>query len=120
VQRQQDNLARHLALFTDLEAAAPVVRQLEALREQQERLTRDREQIQARRANWEAAQQRLSDLEAWCHHVAGRLGELTYEQKRDALTALGVEVRVYPKDHNPRYVITLALPLPDSVAYSSA
>ena len=34
VRRQQDNLARHLALFADFEAAAPVVRQLEALREQ--------------------------------------------------------------------------------------
>ena len=66
------------------------------------------------------AQQRLTDLEACCRHVAGRLGELTYEQKRDALTALGVNVRVYPKDHDSRYTIILSLPLPGSVAYGTA
>ena len=67
--------------------------------------------IIGRRRAWEAAQAKLTELEAWCRHVAANLGTLTYEQKRLALDALGVRVRVWHPDHTPRYDITAALPL---------
>lgn len=123
VERQRDNLTRHLALFSNPEAAAPLVRQIEALGAQIAQLKQQREHILERRRGWETAQDRLADLESWCRQVAGRVDTLTYEQRRLALEALGVEVRVFPKGHDPRYCITLALPLEppglEPFAYSS-
>ena len=111
ITRKQSNLARTLALFEDQEAAGPVVAQLEALRGQQRALEAERETVRARRANWELGQQRLTDLQAWCSKVGARLSELTYEQRRLALDALGVQVQVWKADHTPRYVITANIPL---------
>ena len=64
-------------------------------RNQQRSLEVERAAVLARRAGWEEGQRRLADLQRWCHRVSARLGELTYEQKRLALEALGVEIRVW-------------------------
>jgi site-specific DNA recombinase len=109
--RKIGNLTRALAMFGDPEAAAPIVAEIEALRAQQRSLEVERVAVLARRAGWEEGQRRLADLQRWCQRVSTRLGELTYEQKRLALEALGVEVRVWKADHEPRYVITAQLDL---------
>ncbi len=70
----------------------------------------------ARRDAWHAVQGQLDSVEDWCRQVAANLGDLTYEQKRQALTALEVRVRLYRADHDPRYEITAALPLEISTA----
>jgi hypothetical protein len=36
---------------------------------------------------------------------------MTYDQKRTALDALGIQARVWKTDHDPRYLITAGLPL---------
>ena len=36
---------------------------------------------------------------------------MTYDQRRTALDALGIQARVWKSDHDPRYLITDALPL---------
>ena len=46
--------------------------------------------------------------------VAGKIGQLSYAQKRNALEALGVHVEVFPRSHNPRYVVTMAIPLEEA------
>jgi hypothetical protein len=76
------------------DAAVPVAAQIEALRELEKTVRAEREEILARREAWELAQQHLSDLEAWCRTVAERLTELSVAEKRLALEALGVQVRV--------------------------
>ena len=52
--RKRANLARSLALFDDVEAAAPVVAQLEALRDQEKVLQAERETMMGRRDAWAA------------------------------------------------------------------
>lgn len=118
--KKQTQLTKTLGLFTDLEAAEPVVRDLEALRQQQRELQRERQAILDRRLEWEQAQQRLNDLKAWCEQVAQRLPRATYEQRRTALTALGVTVTVYPKGHDPRYTIETAIKTSDIVSSTAA
>ena len=98
-------------MFEEPEAAAPLVAEIEALRRQQRSFEAERVAVLARRTGWEEGQRRLADLQRWCQRVSTRLGELTYEQKRLALEALGVEVRVWKADHEPRYVITAQLDL---------
>lgn len=109
--RKRDNLSRNLALFSDPAAAEPVVREIELLQQMLAQLERERAAVLARRAGWEAAQARLDELEAWCRHVAESVGQLSYAQKRDALLALGVRVEVYPREHTPRCVVTMGIPL---------
>lgn len=36
---------------------------------------------------------------------------MNYQQRRTALDALGVQVRVWKTDHNPRFLITAGAPL---------
>ena len=111
VSRRQANLSRSLSLFEDQEAAAPVVAEMEVLRAQERSLEAERQTLLARRASWATGQQRLADLQAWCRQVGTRLRDLTYQQRRMALDALGIEVRVWKADHDPRYSITANIPL---------
>ncbi len=78
-------------------------------------LEAEREKILQRHETWIAAQERLDSLEAWCMDVAARLRGFTYQEKRLALDALGVAVRVYDTSHDPRYVIEAHIPLDEEV-----
>ena len=53
----------------------------------------------------------MGDIEVWCHTVAN-LATLTYDDKRIALDALGVQVRLWPKGHEPRFDMTAAIDVP--------
>ena len=59
-----------------------------------------------RRAQQEATQEQLRAVQEWCRKVAARLAAFNYEQRRLALAALCLQVRVYRADHEPHYVIT--------------
>lgn len=86
--------------------------QLAELEAEEQRLHERLDAIRQRRETWEAAQERLTDLQAWCEQVADRLGQLTYEQRRLALDYLAVEARVFGPD---RYEITASVPLDGSI-----
>lgn len=111
IRRRQSNLISHLALFSEPEAAAPVAAQIEALRAQEKTVRAEREEILARKSAWETAQQHLSDLEAWCRTVAERLTTISVAEKRLALEALGVHVRVWRAGCSPRWEITMNIPI---------
>jgi site-specific DNA recombinase len=115
-QKRIDNLTANLADLPP--AAAEAVRA--ALVEHVERLRaleQEREHIQERRYGWQRAIGRLKSIEEWCATVATRLDTLDYEQKRLALFALGVQVRVWRTDHTPRFLIEAGIPLdPDDAS----
>jgi hypothetical protein len=50
-----------------------------------------------------------------CQTIASQLSDFDYERKRLALDALGVQVKVFRHDHDPRYVITADIPITDAV-----
>ncbi len=109
--RKQANLTKRLALFDDDESAAPLVAEIASLGGQRRQLEQERAKVLVRRSGWQEAQDRLAVLEEGCRRVGANLGNLTYEQRRLTLDALGVEARVYRSDHEPRYVITASIPL---------
>jgi hypothetical protein len=74
-------------------------------------LLAERDGLERRQQARETARQRIRDVQAWCATVASRLGSFTYAEKRDALLALGVQVRVWRKGSAERWVIDLGIPL---------
>ncbi|MDP9375378.1 MAG: recombinase family protein, partial [Chloroflexota bacterium] len=110
VAKQQANLATAVAMLDDADAAAPLVAQIKALGERKRALAGERAGILARRADWQAAQDRLRALEDWCRVVAANVDDLTYAERREMLAALGVQVRVWPSGHAPRYEIRAVIP----------
>ena len=71
----------------------------------------ERDKVLAERASWEAVQGRLDDITGWCDTVAVNLDSLDYAGKRLALEALGIEVRIFSKDHEPRFEIRACIEL---------
>jgi site-specific DNA recombinase len=113
IARKQANLVEQLA---DLggPVAALVTERLGALQAQREQLAAERERVLARSRTWRAARERLGTLQTWCRSVATRLADLSYEQKRLALDALGARVKVWKTEHEPRYEVALSIPLSDA------
>ena len=109
--RKQENLVRRLGDIDDDGVAATVQAELASLGAQRRRLEQERTTVLQRRAGWQAARERLSDLQTWCRSVASRLGRFDYEQKRLALEALSVQAEVFRSGTEPRFVITARVPL---------
>lgn len=115
IERQRGNLMRRVATIDEDDFAAPFLVEIKTQGEQLIRLRQERAGLLAERAGWEVARTRLDDLAWWCQVQADNLARLSYEQKRLALLALGVEVSVWAKDHAPRYTITLRIDLESPV-----
>ncbi|HEV2121149.1 MAG TPA: recombinase family protein, partial [Chloroflexota bacterium] len=110
VVREQRNYVENLGKVTG-PAAALIAEKINALEVQREQLTGDRDTVLARSEARQRAREQLGSIEAWCRNVAANLGTLTYEEKRLALDALGVQAKVWHKSHTPRYTITANIPL---------
>jgi site-specific DNA recombinase len=119
IERRKANLVRAIASIDDEATASPLVGELKNSATRQQELENERVLLLGRRANWIQAQSRIDDLTAWCRTVGDNVSTLSYEHKRQALTALGVEATVYRSDHAPRYVITASLPLPSDIVFGS-
>ncbi len=111
VKRKRNNVIDRLADVDDETIAAAVGEKLTVLGQQQRQLEQERDAVLGRRASWAAAQRRLVAVQEWCGAIAARLGGLGYHDKRVALDALDVRVRIFIKEHTPRYIITASIPL---------
>lgn len=123
VARKQSNLVKRLALIEDDDMAAVVAIEVNSLAGQKRQLKGERSMIEKRHAGWRATRDQLASIETWCRRVSVNLDALAYGQKRQVLDALGVQVRLYHSNHEPRYDITASLPLersPDSSIASTA
>ncbi len=60
------------------------------------------------------------DLQAWCEVVSQNVPSMTYAQKRNALDALGVSVRAWRTDHEPRYQVEASIPRTSSIVSTAS
>jgi hypothetical protein len=111
---RRTRLVRALADLDDEADIAQVKAQLRLLSETQKTLEADRDDLARRMADAEADRARVRSLTDWCEHFGAKLATATYEQKRTALEALGVKVRVYrlgtvdaEGNPNPRWDLTM-------------
>ncbi|MBA2451955.1 MAG: recombinase family protein [Chloroflexia bacterium] len=119
VQRRQSNLMRELSMFDDPALGADIRKQINDLSQRRRELEDERSAIQSERALWEQAQANLDNLTLWRDTVATNLDDLSYEERRLALDALGIEVKVYRKDHDPRYEITATIPVIGPIVFDT-
>jgi site-specific DNA recombinase len=105
IERQRTNLSNAIAMLDDADAAAPLVAQLRALSERRRVLGIEQDALNQKQAAWASARLDVGALASWCATVSSKVDELTWQDRRMALTALGVSATIYPPDHEPRYVI---------------
>jgi site-specific DNA recombinase len=106
IERQRRNLTHAVAMLDDADAMVPLVAQLRSLTERRRALEAEHSALQQRQSAWQSVQADLDNLARWCATVSDRVDDLSWDQRRVALTALNFSVAVYPKNHDPRYVIT--------------
>jgi site-specific DNA recombinase len=114
IAKKQARTARAIAAVDDDDAAAPLLVELKSLAAQKAEAQAEREAMSARIADAEAERARVRSLTEWCGTVSANLDTLTYDEKRLALTTLGVSVKVWREgavkaDGTPldRYEVTM-------------
>ena len=112
--RQRQNLIRSLAMLEDEDSARLLTAELAALSAQHKQLECERAAKVSQQAEESIDTARLSSLIDWTTRAAANLSALTYAEKRMLLEALGVSVRVWKTDHEPRWELTMTPIPPDS------
>jgi hypothetical protein len=92
---RQTRTARAIAAIDDDDAAAPLVAELKALAIRKTAVEHERNALKQRLADAASEAAHLRTVTQWCDAVTTKLQVLTFEEKRLALTALGVDVRVW-------------------------
>ena len=124
---KQARIAKRLADIDDDDVAAPLVAVLQAMSARKKAAEGERDALRRRIADRDAETARVATLADWCQTVAANLDTLTYDEKRLALTALGVKVRVYKQGSvaadgtpYPRWDMTMRPVSPgEHIVYSS-
>lgn len=111
IDNQQKRLSRAVAMLDDDEAIAPLLAELRQLGVEAKALRGDQQRLQACAHVRDADTHALASITLWCQRVSKNLSTLTYQEKRLIMDALGVSVRVFRADHEPRWEIGMA-PLP--------
>lgn len=111
VRKQRAGLIKVGGLVRDPDAAQQVAGQLDWLARRQRELEDEREALKAERSAWRYRQDALEQLAAWRATVAANLDTMPFEARRDLLVGLGATVELFPVKHEPRFRITLGLPL---------
>jgi site-specific DNA recombinase len=106
VGRRQTQTARAISMLEsdDPDAAQPLLVEMRSLADRKRALLAEKEAIGNRRQQWEATQAQLQELEEWCNDIAQKVERLSWEEKRIALEALGIAVKVWRQDHKPQRV----------------
>lgn len=111
VARKQRNLMRDLAAEDNGDVATLIRVDLAALASEHRRLDQERGDLERQREMWHLAQNNLVNLDMWLETVRANLDSFDsgYAEKRLALTACRVQVRVWASDHEPRWQVTMHL-----------
>jgi len=118
--RKEDNLVKRLAMIEDDDVATAVMVEMNSIARERRQLQAELDEAAARHADRETARAQLTAVEDWCRQVAGNLAGFSYDQKRQALEALGVEARLFHTDHEPRYEISASIPFDGPVVSTAS
>ncbi len=115
--RKRANLIRSLALFDRQEDAEPIVAEIAQLAKRRAGLVAERDTLLARRSQRDAVYATLLGIEEWCRVVSENLQHLSYQERRIAIEALGVSVKVFPRGQNPRHITEMDPTIVDSSSW---
>lgn len=92
---KQQRLARAVAALDDADAADALLVEMKLLATGKKALAEERAALEKRVADAESDRAKLAAFSDWCTRVAANLDRLSYDEKRLALQALGVAVRIH-------------------------
>jgi site-specific DNA recombinase len=92
---KQTRTAKAITAVGDDDAAAPLIAELRALSARKVAVEKERDDLHQRIADAAADTVHLKSLTEWCATVNANLESLTYDEKRVAMDALGVQVHVW-------------------------
>ncbi len=120
---KQARMARRVAEIEDDDIAAPLIVELKSLAGQKTTAQRERDDLLRRMADRADDDARVRSLAEWCSRVGANLDLMSYDEKRLALDALGVKVRIYSPGAvaedgtaRPRWEMTMAIDEPSQGA----
>jgi len=122
--QEEENLLRLVRFAQDdgdqtaVELCETFFQELKRVRQRRTELERELEELLDQQRRRKEAKARLKNVTDWCLHVASRLREFSFEEKRLALEALQAEVRVYRSGHEPRAELIAKIPLQGEVCVS--
>lgn len=100
--QQQAQVSKAIGLMDPGDDLGPLVAQFKLLGKQKTKAQAELDTLKSQQAEHDAYQQRMRDVEAWCHVAAQH--DFTYEDKRIALYAFQVEVTVWGVERKPRWI----------------
>ena len=112
--RQQGMLANSIARLDTVEAAEPLFTKLDAVARQKLDLLAERKTLESRRDELVDAERLLGQMYTRLHDESERLENLSYAERRRTLRSLGVQVRLWKMNHEPRFQVDMAI---DPTAY---
>ncbi|MCD6031262.1 MAG: Resolvase domain protein, partial [Thermomicrobiales bacterium] len=92
---KQARIAKRMADIEDDAVAAPLMAELVSLANRKKAVENELSVIEQRIDDRAAEDAKVQSLTAWCRRVGANLEQLTYNERRLALDALGAQVRVY-------------------------
>jgi site-specific DNA recombinase len=95
---KQTRTVKAITAVDDDDAAAPLIEELKNLSTRKTDAEREQGELRRRIADQREEAARVRSLSEWCATVATNLDTLGYDEKRLALEALGVQVRVWRED----------------------
>jgi site-specific DNA recombinase len=108
--RERENFLASIGAASDPDTIALLTQHVERISATLRQLAREREDIDVRRAQWEAAQSALDDLIVWRRRVAANAQTVDYAGRRIALQTLGLTAYVNPVGIEPRIAVELRKP----------
>jgi site-specific DNA recombinase len=119
IERKQSGLVKRLGDLDD-DSAALVTAELNLLSTQKRELSLERLVVEQRQNGWDSLTLQLASFEALRNRVTENLSTLPYQLRRDLLLTLGVQVRLYHSNHDPRFEIVASLPIEDSIVSTTS
>jgi site-specific DNA recombinase len=92
---KQARIAKRMADIEDDAVVAPLMAELVSLANRKKAAENELSVIEQRIDDRAAEDAKVQSLTAWCRRVGANLEQLTYNERRLALDALGAQVRVY-------------------------
>lgn len=103
LERQRDNLIRTIGLTDDADSSAALIAQLDTVSKQRRALEAERGTVEREAEGYRLSQQVEHDMNGWRQRTAAGMDAMTYQERRDLLSLLGLKVKLWPADHKPRW-----------------
>jgi site-specific DNA recombinase len=92
---RQRRTARAISAVDDDEASAPLLAELKSLADRKKVLAVEHDALTQKIKDQDGEDAKVTTLTTWCSRVGANLDTLSYDERRMAIDALGVQVRAY-------------------------